>query len=136
MAMLQHAFILIAAISGFLLSAYIQRKRSRQERLLCVIGEDCNKVVYSRYAQTFGIPNEILGMFYYGAVVIAYIAFLIIPELQTSIIHLGFKAATFLAALFSWYLISIQLLVLKEWCVWCIASSVLSTFIFLFVFFL
>jgi len=126
--------ILIAAVSGFSLSAYIQRKRSKQEKLTCLIGEDCNKVVYSRYAVTLGIPNEILGMLYYGAVVAAYGIFSFAPELQTEIIGFGFKAVAFLAAIFSWYLIGIQIFILKEWCIWCIASSIFSTLIFLFAF--
>jgi len=132
----QHTLIITVAILGFLLSSYIRRKRTKQERLICILGEDCNKVVYSRYAATFGISNEIMGMLYYGAIAAIYSVFFVIPELQAQTINFGLKTATLLAAVFSWYLIGVQLLVLKEWCEWCIASSVLSTLIFLFIFFL
>jgi len=101
-----------------------------------VLGEDCNKVVYSRYAVTLGIPNELLGMLYYGLIAVLYGLFLAVPGLETAMTILAFQTVTLLAAVFSWYLIGVQLLVLKEWCEWCIASSVFSTLIFLFIFFL
>jgi uncharacterized membrane protein len=45
------------------------------------------------------------------------------------------KTAASLAEVFALYLIFLQSAVLKEWCLWCIASFIASTTIFFLVFF-
>ena len=123
--------IIIASLSGLLLSFYIFKKKRANEVMICPIGSDCNNVVHSDYSKFFGIPLELIGIIYYGIILTAY-------SLTTVFTGLSFESSTFallllsLAAfLFSAYLTLIQGMVLKEWCTWCLTSASLSTLIFI-----
>lgn len=130
----QDSLILILALAGFAVSFNINFKKNKKEKLVCLIGEDCDKVVHSRYATTFGVDNQIFGMIYYFSIAI-FAATLISGLIWPPVIVLLFKLATIGAALFSVYLIGIQAFVLKEWCEWCLVSAFLSFFICLINFF-
>ncbi|MDP1706248.1 MAG: vitamin K epoxide reductase family protein [bacterium] len=124
----QNLLILILALAGFAVSFNINRKKSNKEKLVCLIGEDCDRVVHSRYATTFGIDNQIFGMIFYSGVAI-FSATLIGGLVWPAVIILLFKLAIIGAALFSIYLIGIQAFILKEWCEWCLVSALFSIFI-------
>ncbi len=131
--MLQQLGIIMAALLGFILAAYIRHKRVRKEKLICFLGEDCNKVVQSKYAETFGISNEILGMLYYGITGLYYGVGLIYPTPIFAVASPFFLVAAGGAAVFSIYLVGVQTFILKEWCEWCLTSTGLSVIIFLLV---
>jgi len=131
--MSKSSFIIILALTGFLLAFYIYTTKRRGQKLICLIGEDCDKVVRSRWAEVFGIPNEIVGMLYYGLLAASYVALGAFPMLRSGLIQSGLTVASGFAALFSLYLLGIQAFRLKEWCEWCIASTLISIIIFLLV---
>ena len=123
--MYQYPAVFILAVVGFAISWQINRKKSSKEKLVCVIGKDCDKVVHSRYASTIGIDNQILGMAYYAFVAI-FAAALIGGLVWPDTILLLFKLASAGAAIFSLYLVFIQAFILKEWCEWCLASALIN----------
>lgn len=133
--MFQQFFIILLGIIGFLLSSYMYGKIRRNERLVCMLGEDCNKVVYSRYAITLGIPNTLIGMFYYSAIAVSYGFIIIVPQFQMPFFLFALRLVMGLAAFFSIYLIFVQIIMLKEWCEWCLLSTLLSVVIFVLAFF-
>ena len=123
--------LLVLSVFGFGVSFYIFFKKTRGEKLVCIIGEDCGKVFNSKYNMMFGFPNEMLGMVYYAFVAIDAVL------LQSGVSTIGFLSLPFLslftsgvAALFSLYLLGIQAFILKEWCEYCIAIAVTSFAIF------
>ena len=125
-------WVLLLALSGFILSWYIYYKKRRNEKLVCIVGEDCDKVVHSKYSATLGIPNEVLGMLYYGLVVILSGAIVLGINTIASLPLLTILAVIGgIAALFSAILILIQAFILKEWCEYCLASAAISIFIFI-----
>lgn len=123
-------WILISSGIGFCLSYYIYHKKERNEKLVCVIGDDCDKVVRSKYSALLGVDNEGLGMFYYGLVAVTAVALLAVPGSTVTLLPL-LATAGGLAALLSVILIFIQAFVIKEWCEYCIVSAGLSLFIFI-----
>jgi uncharacterized membrane protein len=128
--MLQYLGIIIAATVGFVLSIYIWRKKKQGEKLFCLIGDDCNRVVNSRYATTLGASNEIIGILYYAGIAIAFSLGL------SGLVSFSFwwlTPITGVAALFSVYLVSVQLFILKEWCEWCLVSAITSIIIFILI---
>lgn len=130
--MLQQIGIIIAAFVGFVIAWHIWRTKAQNKKLKCFIGENCDRVVRSRFATTFGVSNEALGMIYYGTLIALYgfavAGYKLLPHELVLFITGG-------AVLFSIYLLVIQLFVLREWCEWCIASSILSGLIFAFILF-
>jgi len=129
--MLQQLSIVISAFLGFLIALYIYYKKTRQKQLVCLIGEDCSKVVTSKYSRLFGMRLEVLGMIYYGFVVLYYGLDGALFQDNFSLVDNAVAGTSILAFLISLYLTVIQLVVLRDLCEWCIASGILSTVIFL-----
>ena len=122
---------MLAAIAGFSLSYYMYRKKRRKEHMVCPLDSDCEAVTSSPYSRFFGIPLELLGMVYYGIIILSYGSLLAVPGYGSIAFSFGLLSVSTLAALFSGYLTSIQAFTLKEWCTWCLSSAALSTVIFI-----
>lgn len=115
------------ALCGFALSAYIFYAKRNQQQLVCPVGGSCNEVLYSSYARTLGIPNEMVGIVYYMFIVAAYG---IIGEKLLPIAPQTIPWIAGVSVLFSLYLVAIQMLVLRKWCEWCLTSTAISLSIF------
>jgi len=131
-AMLVHFAIFVLGVSGFFLSKYIYNKKRQGNPLVCPVRFDCNTVVNSDYSRILGIPVEILGMVYYVFIALSHFLFLVIPNSSPQILILFMVIASFLAFLFSIYLIGVQVFVLKKGCSWCFVSAFLCILIFIF----
>lgn len=118
-------------MAGFVVSWYIEHKKRKKEKLICIIGEDCDKILNSRYGRVFGVPLEVFGMLYYAVVVLLSVLLLagtkVVGALTVACILVSLGA---FAAFFSVVLIYIQCCVIKEWCEYCLASTGISIFIF------
>lgn len=128
-----YQWILLLSVGGFVVSFHIYHKKRKEEPLTCIIGEDCEKVVRSKYSSLLlGIPNEVLGMLYYGVVTLLAAALLYGASTIFS-----FSLATVLyilacaAVLFSLILTLIQIFLLKEYCEYCLLSAAISLAIFI-----
>ena len=123
--------ILIFSLVGFLVSFHIWNKKKHKEKLVCIVGKNCEAVVRSKYRKTFGIDNTIMGMTYYFIMIILT-SFQVFSEIFISgTIILWETIITGGATIFSLSLIFIQLRVIKEWCEYCLISSLMSILIFL-----
>ncbi len=90
--------------------------------------EWCQKVQYSQYSKTLGIPNAYLGLLMYIAIlVLTYFtqASLVAPWIVKAVVVLGFA--------FSMYFTFIQAFVLRAFCTWCVISAVNFTVMFVFL---
>lgn len=88
--------------------------------------EWCQKVQYSSYSQTLGIPNPYLGLLMYVAILLlTYFTLggLAAPWIVQAVVVFGF--------LFSMYFTYIQAFVLRAFCTWCVISAVNFTIMFL-----
>jgi len=129
--MIIYTIIALLALGGFILSAYIFRKKRLKETMVCPMGSDCDAVIHSQYAKFLGIPVETLGLFYYGLVVLVYSGLALAYFTNTPIVAMTALVITAFAFLFSIYLIFIQAFVLRQWCTWCLISASICTLVFL-----
>lgn len=118
---------IIIAISGFFLAHYIYKKKKRKEVLVCPLDSNCDAVVHSRYSTFLGIPLEVMGMFYFALIGLFFLFSFFIPQLYSGYLAFIAPAMALGAFLFSIYLVSVQLLLIKQWCVWCLISTILCT---------
>ena len=123
--------IITFAALGLFLSWYIYHKKGKKEKLVCFVGDDCNKVIKSRYSKVLGIDNEIIGIFYYAFIIILALSLFLgidavagIPVFNLLIIMGA------LASLFAVALLVIQAFVIKEWCEYCLLASAITIVIF------
>src|SRR3989344_7255893 len=117
----KEVLLILLGASGFFLSFFIHHKKKQKEPLICPMRSDCNTVVKSRYSKLLGIPLEVLGMLYYGSTVLGYSALLIWPGLiKIDYCQEILSTLALLAFLVSVYLTLVQLVALRQWCVWCL----------------
>ena len=131
MASTSQMFLLVLSLLGFLTSLFIFCKRKYKEKLVCMIGKDCGKVINSRFSRQFGISNEITGLLYYIAVFISTIILVAIPTLVTIPVLWVQAIGIGIAALFSLYLIFLQLFIIKELCEYCLIVNVVNILLFI-----
>ncbi len=132
---MKYFVVLILSLVGLFLAFYIKNKKNKEQPMVCLVGHDCNEVVNSRYSKIFGIKNENLGIVYYFIIII-FSVLTIGGVVWPAIIIWGLNAAAIGAALFSLYLIGVQAFALREWCMWCLGSALISLVISLSLFFL
>ncbi|MBI3036006.1 vitamin K epoxide reductase family protein [Candidatus Woesearchaeota archaeon] len=127
-------YLMILSIAGFAVSFYIYRSKKYDKPLHCVIGQDCDAVVKSRYGKTFGIENTIPGMAYY-ALIFAYGILLLYNRniFKYGLIYYSIVGASIGSVLFAVYLTAVQAFVLRKWCEYCIVSSIASLLILIFL---
>jgi len=121
--------IFLLATLGFFVAKYIRDHKTKQTAMVCPIGLDCHGVVHSDYSKFLGIPVELAGMIYYGFVALAYVIFFFAPRAIFIELSLYITIISFLAFLFSVYLIIVQIFILKKGCSWCIVSAVICALI-------
>lgn len=134
-----HIILILLGLSGFLLASHIHNKKVTKKKLICPRKSDCNSVINSDYSKIFGIPVEVLGMIYYAFVMGSNI---ILGFLKLALFTLLYDYRpnilfyiSLVAVVFSLYLIFIQAFKIKQWCLWCIGSAVISLLISIFSFF-
>ena len=124
--------IFILGLCGFAVAWHIfKHKNNNKNPLVCPIRFDCRTVVHSDYSRLVGIPVEILGMIYYVLIALSYFFLIFVPE-EMSVVWINFMIAmSFIAFLFSVYLIGVQIFILKKGCSWCIVSAFICLLIFI-----
>ncbi len=120
--MTPHALLFTLAAIGISETVYLIRKRTVQEKPVCIIGETCHIVLESKYSKMFGIPNDVLGLLFY-LMISAITAFLVIGIEPVIWLDRLAKVLVLGAATLSLYLIYLQWRVLKAWCFWCLMSA-------------
>ncbi len=131
---LLHLIIAFLGFTGFAVARHIHAEKKSARPLVCPINFDCDGVVHSNFSKIFGIPLELLGMFYYACVCLGYTVLAFVPQILPSNLKSGLLLVSMFAFLFSIYLTIVQSLVLKKFCSWCLVSAILCVFIFSFTF--
>jgi uncharacterized membrane protein len=116
------ALLFTLSALGISETVYLIRKRRALQAPVCLIGEDCVKVLTSRYRRLFGVSNDILGFLFY--VLISFLAaFLVIGVQPLELWGNLFKIAVALGSLISLFLVYLQWRVIQAWCFWCLMSA-------------
>lgn len=114
---------LFAALLGLFISLHMYVSSRQKKPLMCPRSSPCERVVGSTFGKTAGIPNTLLGVMYYFLISALYVVALINPALRTASFLLALSLITAVGMIFSAYLVAVQALVLKSWCVWCLGST-------------
>lgn len=122
---------IIFGLAGLTVAGYVYIKKKTAQPMVCPLNGECEMVTTSRYSKFFGLPVELMGIFYYGLIILVYVLHNLIPWLLSDTIIFLLTGVTIGAFVFSLYLIFIQAFVLKKWCTWCLFSAGFSTFIFI-----
>lgn len=121
-----YAFIALAAVAGFGVAFNIWDSKCNHRELACPTGSDCNAVVNSRYSKFLGLHLEYWGMGYFALLIPAYVTLIFAPELFSSMMLWAVVIFSLLAGLFSFYLLFVQGVLLRKWCIWCLLAAAMS----------
>ena len=124
-------FLIAAALGGFALAFFIFISKRKAKPIACPMDGHCDDVVRSEFSKFFWhsggdfrpalLRQRSGGLF----------RFLFLFRSGRSAGYVWPVRAYFFLLSFSLYLTFIQAFNLKQWCVWCLASAGLSSFIFL-----
>ena len=114
--------IFILALIGICETAYLIKKRIAMNHPACPMGGDCAKVLNSKYNSLLGVPNDVLGLMSYIAIVLLSI-FLYLGIFQALPLFFFLKIIVAVSCLMSLVLIYLQWRVIKAWCFWCLLSA-------------
>lgn len=120
--MTTEALIFTLSALGISETVYLIKKRALLQKPVCPIGEDCLKVLESKYNKIFIVPNEAVGLLFY--IVCSLIAAFLVIEVQPlPLWNIIIKVLVASGSLFSVFLTYLQFKVIKAWCFWCLMSA-------------
>lgn len=120
-------FIFLSLI-GFFDAAYLAIEHLRGVPVICSILNGCEKVTTSKYATIGLIPVALVGALYY--LIIFFLAVAVLETGYWKIVYAlsWFTIIGFLASVWFMYL---QLFVINALCLYCVASAMTSTALFI-----
>ena len=125
-------YLIILSLVGIVDSFYLYYTKTRNKKIVCIIGQDCDAVVKSSHGKTFGIENTLVGILYYAMIIFYGIALILNRNIfKETIVYYFIVIASIGSVLFSIYLTAVQAFILKKWCEYCIVSSIVSMLILL-----
>jgi len=117
---------LVGGSIGFIDSAYLSVLHYKNVILPCSLGE-CETVLTSQYAAIFGVPNALLGVFYYLAVIIFSVLYM---DTKRPKYILAAMAMIMVGSVFTLWFIYLQAFVIKAFCEYCLWSAGVTAVLF------
>lgn len=122
----------VLSLIGIGVAGYLSYVELNQVEAVCGPVGNCNSVQQSQYATLFGfLPIGILGVLGYLAIIILWLARKLDLEGWNQYLDFLLFGATLFGILFSTYLTFLEPFVIGATCMWCIASAVIITLLFL-----
>lgn len=120
--MTSQALIFTLSCIGISETVYLIKKRLLSQKPICLIGEDCLKVLTSKYSKIFIIPNDIMGLLFYTfcSLIAAFLVIGVAPlPLWDNTVRILIAIGSLLSVFFTY----LQFRIIKAWCFWCLMSA-------------
>ena len=118
---------LVLSLIGFADATFLTVEHYRGVLVPCSLIEGCEKVLTSDYAEIGGLPVAFIGSIYYLAIFL--LTFLFLTRGQKRLLLAAGRLAV-LGFIVSLGFVFLQLFVIKAVCLYCLASAVISTTLF------
>lgn len=120
------SFLLLSLV-GFIDAGYLAVSHFQNRVPTCSIVEGCDIVATSSYSEILGIPVALLGVLYY---LFVFVISLIYFDTKSALVKKVWPYIATMGLIASIYFVSIQLFILHAICLYCMASGLTSTLIF------
>ncbi len=124
-------FTIILSVLGMAISGYLWYGYAQPHNLVCTISE-CQVIRQSEYSVFLGVSIPVWGFFFYTSILVYNLALFVRKKrfirfeweqyILFGVLTIGF--------VFSLYLTYLEAFVIEAWCQWCVASFIISTFLF------
>lgn len=123
--------ILILAFAGLADSVYLTQHKLNGTPLICNIQSlsGCNVVAESPYSKIFGVPLSEFGILFYSIVFILAALELVIFD---RVVRRVLQVASLVGVLASIYFTALQIFFIGAFCIYCIASAIITLLVFVF----
>lgn len=115
--------LFLVAIAGLAISGYLFVTYTTGAPILCGLDIGCDAVRASEYSSLLGLPTPLYGLVFYAALA-AGAAFL--PSWHSAWLRLCLMVLTGIGVAVSAWLTYLEAYVIQAWCIWCIASAILT----------
>ncbi|MBI5405533.1 vitamin K epoxide reductase family protein [Candidatus Kaiserbacteria bacterium] len=121
--------LLFLAFSGLADAFYLTQNELNGTPLICSAQSlsGCNSVVTSQYARIFNIPVAELGVLFYAALFVLAALEIVAPDRR---VRRTLQAASAVGVAASAYFVVVQAFVIREFCVYCSVSALITLLIF------
>ena len=116
--------IIVFGLAGTGISAYLTYIHYRWVEPACLPGFDCNSVLFSPYATTWGLPISLLGLVMYSLLTIGALFLFHRRERVASLSALWIYFLALSGALYSLYLTYREAFKFHAFCSWCLGSAI------------
>ncbi|MBI4739728.1 hypothetical protein HY772_09410 [Candidatus Woesearchaeota archaeon] len=124
------ATFIVLTICGISICTFLIWKHYKKKSpLICPLHHDCSVVTESKWSRIFYFRNETLGLFYYVSMLAGIISTLFFQAPGTLFLAL-LPYATGSGALFSVFLIGVQIFKIKDYCFYCLLSALVNVLLF------
>src|SRR3989344_4026408 len=124
------ATLILLGFLGLVDTGYLIWKVRKKQLLVCPIGENCNVVLESKWNKIFFVKNEVLGFLFYIFIIGIGIFLSINGGFFGLINKTILMIITGASVLFSAVLVFIQTKFIKSFCIYCLASALITFLIF------
>lgn len=126
------ASFLALSVGGIITSGYLVWKHYQKQKqpLVCPMNHDCSVVTESKWSHLFYVRNEVLGLLFYVSMLGVGLGMAFLNE-YVGLLGLIIKISTAFGVLFSLFLIFIQIKVIKDYCFYCLISTVITILLFI-----
>lgn len=116
----------VLGLTGMGISSYLIYVHYNEIETICLPNFECDFVLSSPYAQMWGIPISVLGLFIYAVMTLLGFWLLFERSEGQDLISLGIYAIALSGTLFTAYLYYLEIFVLHAFCTWCVGSSLVT----------
>lgn len=118
-------------LAGLFIATYLFITYSSELTIACGGSHGCDAVRVSRWAHLFGISMPLYGMAFYAGMAALMIIRTVKPTWNSKWMYRLFMIGATVGLIESVFLTGVQVLEIKQYCTWCLASAVVATLIFI-----
>lgn len=116
---------------GLFVATYLFITYSSELTIACGGSHGCDAVRVSRWAHLFGISMPLYGMAFYAGMAALMVIRTVKPMWNSRWMYRLFMVGATMGLIESIFLTGVQVLEIKQYCTWCLASAVVATLIFI-----
>jgi len=122
---------IVFAVIGLLISIYMTIYKLTNNEYMCIGNGGCSAVNASAYSEIYGIPVAVFGILGYLAILAALALEVKGGRIFKQNATLATFGMTLLGFLFSFYLLYLEIYVIKALCPFCISSQIAISILFI-----
>lgn len=129
--LLKRTFVNVFSLVGgiaFVDTAYLASEHYFGKTVVCAFFNGCDRVLSSSYSAVFGIPISYIGAIYYAVLLGLILMYAFNGNENILKLILGLTGIGFLT---SFFLVYVQVFIIRALCLYCLISAISSTVLFL-----